>query len=190
MDDREGLTGREVVVLRKFLFSCNSALRISDMQKLDEDLFNDGQMSLTPYKTEEYGTKINAVPLTQVGQMLLVDEIKFVKAQMSDTPYIQIQRQRNTIVRIFETYTEQACNRYLKRIAYKAKLPVNLHMHVGRYTFGTLSDEAGANHTALMKQMGIRKRETLEKYVKVTKKSISSNVVNLDALLASNPHSD
>jgi hypothetical protein len=187
LDDRNGLTGREVVVLRKFLFSCNSSLRISDLQKLDESQFINGEMSITPHKTEVYGTKIKSVPLNQIARMLLDDEIAFVKMQMSDKPYIKIQRTKDTIVRIFQTYTDQACNRYLKRIALKADLNVHLHMHVGRYTFGTLSDEAGANHTALMKQMGIRKRETLEKYVKTTATSITSNVENFNSLLKNTP---
>jgi hypothetical protein len=46
-----------------------------------------------------------------------------------------------------------------------------------------MSDEAGANHTALMKQMGIRKRETLEKYTKTNKKRIEANVEGFNSLL-------
>lgn len=189
-DDRDGLTGREVVALRKFLFSCNSALRASDMQNLDTDLFKNGEMSITPMKTEEHGTKIKSVPLSDIARMLLTDEIAFVKAQMSDNPYIKIQRQKNTLVRIFETFKEQTMNDFLKRIARKAGLDVNLHMHVGRYTFGSLSDEAGANHTALMKQMGIRKRETLEKYTKTNKKRIEANVEGFNSLLKNTRLSD
>lgn len=191
VDNRDGLTGREVVVLRKFLFSCNSSLRISDLQNLDETQFENGEISITPQKTESYGTKIKSVPLNSIALMLLKDEKDFVKQQMSDKPYIKIQRTRGYIVRIFETYCDQATNRYLKRIATKAKINSNLHMHVGRYTFGSLSDEAGANHTALMQQMGIRKRETLEKYVKTNRKSIERNVSKfedlVDADISKNP---
>jgi hypothetical protein len=186
-DDRQGLTGREVVALRKFLFSCNSALRASDMQNLDLELFKDGEMSITPMKTEDHGTKINSVPLSDIAKMLLADEIAFVKRQMSDDPYIKIQRQKNTVVRIFQTFKEQTVNDFLKRIARKAGLDVNLHMHVGRYTFGSISDEAGANHTALMKQMGIRKRETLEKYTKTNKKRIEANVQSFNSILKTPP---
>jgi hypothetical protein len=137
-DDRDGLTGREVVALRKFLFSCNSAhSALATCRTWTLISFKDGEMSITPMKTEEHGTKIKSVPLSDIAKMLLTDEIAFVKAQMSDNPYIKIQRQKNTLVRIFETFKEQTVNDFLKRIARKAGLDVNLHMHVGRYTFGS-----------------------------------------------------
>lgn len=182
-DNREGLTAAEVIVLRKFLFSCNSALRVSDMQKLDISLFNDGKMSITPHKTETYGTRIKDIPLSDVAKALLQDEINFVRQQKSDKPYLKIQRMKDTS-RIFEAYKDQSCNRILKRIARKMKLDHKLHMHVGRFTYGSLMDEAGANHTALMKQMGIRKRETLNKYVKTNAKRIEDNVDRFNKLVA------
>lgn len=182
-DTRKGLTAAEVVVCRKFLFTCNSALRISDMQKLDTTIFSNGKMSITPHKTETHGTKIKEIPLSDIALMLLEDELKFVAQQKSDNPYIKTLRYKST-GRIFEAYTDQPCNRLLKRIAIKAGLEVNLHMHVGRYTYGSLMDESGANHTALMKQMGIRKRDTLNKYVKTNEKRISANVDQFNKLVS------
>ena len=176
-DERPGLTASEVVILRKFLFSCNCALRISDLQKLEESHFVNGEMSIKPHKTERYGTNIKSVPLNDIALMLLGDEIDYVEAQQSDNPYHRIQRFTAGVkLRIFETYVDQSCNKYLKRIATKCEIKVNLHMHVARYTFGSLMDQAGANHTALMKMMGIKKRDTLEKYVKTNKKRIIEDV--------------
>lgn len=154
IDTREGLTAAEVIVLRKFLFSCNSALRVSDMQKLDVSLFNHGKMTITSHKIETYGTRIKDVPLSEMAKMLLADEIEFINQQQSDTPYLKIQRIKDAS-RIFQAYVDQVCNRILKRIALKTKLDLKLRMHVGRFTYGSLTDEAGPNHTALMKQMGI-----------------------------------
>lgn len=182
-DLRKGLTAPEVVVLRKFLFSCNSSLRVSDMQKLDTSIFSNGRMSITPHKTETYGTKIKDVALTEIAVMLLEDEMKFINIQRSGTPFLKTMHNKS-LSRIFEAYTDQACNRLLKRIAKKLELDVNLHMHVGRYTYGSLMDEAGANHTALMKQMGIRKRDTLNKYVKTNEKRISGNVEQFNKMVS------
>ncbi|HEY0740237.1 MAG TPA: hypothetical protein VGD40_02210 [Chryseosolibacter sp.] len=58
-------------------------------------------------------------------------------------------------------------------------------MDVARFTYGSLMDEAGANHTALMKQMGIRKRETLNKYLKTNSKRIENNVQKFNNLIGS-----
>jgi hypothetical protein len=179
VDKRKALTYPEVVILRKFLFSCNSALRISDMMELDVSKFSNGEMNITPHKTERYGTNIKSVPLNDVARLLLDDEIADVAIMKETKPFL----------RIFERYVDQACNRVLKRIADKVGLNVNLHMHVGRYTFGSIMDQAGANHTGLMKYMGIKKRETLEKYVKTNIKVITSdiekanNMINLEEQL-------
>ena len=174
IDDREGLTYAEVVVLRRFLFSCNCALRISDLQELDETMFANGQMSITPHKTEKHGTKIVSVPLNDVARLMLDDEIRDVRVQREKLP---------TTLRIFERYTDQAANRLLKRIGDKVKIEVPLHNHVARYTFGSLMDQAGANHTGLMKYMGLRKRETLEKYVKASGKVIAADVVKMNEMI-------
>lgn len=174
VDDREGLTAPEIVVLRRFLFSCNCALRISDLQELDESMFSDGQMTITPHKTDRYGTKIDSVPLNIVARVMLDDEIEDVHRERAH---------RSTTLRIFERYTDQAANRLLKRIAGKVKLKSKLHNHVARYTFGSLMDQAGANHTGLMKYMGLKKRETLEKYVKASSKVIAADVGKMNELI-------
>jgi integrase/recombinase XerD len=173
-DNRQGFTYTEICILRKFLFACNTSLRISDLQKLDEDLFKDFNMSITPHKTERWGTKIDALPINDVAKMLLEDEISEVE---------KVRKATDKTLRIFERYVDQYCNRMLKRIAKKVGIEKNLHMHVARYTFGSIMDQAGANHTALMKLMGIRKRDTLEKYVKTNKAIIANDVAKMSAIV-------
>jgi len=177
-DDRPGLTYAEVVVLRRFLFSCNCALRISDLQELDESMFANGQMSITPHKTARHGTKIDSVPLNDIARMMLDDEIKDVRLQRAAL---------STTLRIFERYTDQAANRLLKRVAIKTEMTVKLHNHVARYTFASLMDQAGANHTGLMKYMGLKKRETLEKYVKASGKVIAADVTKMNEMIGTFP---
>jgi hypothetical protein len=165
-DNRNGLTYPEVVILRRFLFSCNCALRISDLQKLEVSMFNNGQMTITPGKTQQYGTLIDDVPLNDVARMLLDHEIL-------DNP-----KQK-----IFDRFSDQHSNRVLKTIARKLGIDANLHHHVGRYTYASIMDQAGANHTSLLKLMGLRKRSTLEKYVKTNKKVMKEDVDKMNQLI-------
>jgi integrase/recombinase XerD len=167
LDQRPGLTRAEVIVLRRFLFSCNCALRISDLQDLDSTMFNNGQMSITPKKTEKYGSKIVSVPLNDIARMMLDDEL----------------HDRTESLKIFDRYCDQSANRLLKRIAAKAGISVNLHNHVARYTFASLYDQAGGNHTSLMKYMGIAKRETLNKYVKNSDKVLQADIEKMNDYL-------
>lgn len=166
VDKRPGLTRGEIIVLRRFLFSCNCALRISDLQELDRSMFINGEMSIIPKKTDRYGTKISAVPLNDIARLMLDDEL-------ADNPGF----------RVFDRYKDQSSNRLLKRIATKCELGINLHHHVARYTFASLMDQAGANHTGLMKYMGLRKRETLEKYVKTNSKVIASDIEKMNQMI-------
>lgn len=162
-DERDGLTKPECIVLRRFLFGCNCALRISDLRKnLNRDTFANGLMTVIPHKTEKYGTKITSVPLNDVAQMLLEDEL-------NDNPGFQL----------FNRYSEGASNRLLKRIAAKKKLKT-LHHHMARYTFASLMDQVGANHTGLMKYMGLKKRDTLEKYVRPSDKVIEADIQKMN----------
>lgn len=177
-DTRPGLTRAEVIVLRRFLFGCNTALRISDLQELDEDLFSNGQMSITPIKTERYGTKIKAVPLNEIARTLLSDEIDDIRQERSE---------KNKGIRIFSRYTDQSANRLLKRIARKADLDINLHSHVSRYTFASIYDEAGGNHTSLMLLMGLVKRDTLNKYVKTNRKIVEKGIDRMNDYMKDTP---
>ena len=165
-DTREGLTRAEIIVLRRFLFSCNCALRISDLQELDKSMFSNGAMTITPNKTEKYGTKITSVPLNDVARLMLDDEI-------IDNPGFKV----------FDRYSDQSSNRLLKRVAEKSKLEINLHHHVARYTFASLMDQAGANHTGLMAYMGLKKRQTLEKYVKPNSKVIAGDIGKMNEMI-------
>lgn len=161
------LKDNERIVLRRFLFSCNCALRISDLQALERSQFSNGEMSITPKKTERYGTRIASVPLNDIARQMLDDEL-------TDNPS----------ERVFNRYSDQVSNRLLKRCAEKAELEINLHHHVARYTFASLYDQAGGNHTSLMKYMGLKKRETLEKYVKTNKGVMQGDIDKMNEMIS------
>lgn len=158
-------TPNQRIVLRRFLFSCNCALRISDLQKLNRSMFSNGEMSITPHKTERYGTQIKAVPLNDVARIMLDDEL-------NENPN-----------GLFNRFTDQYSNRTLKECARLAGVEVKLHNHIARYTFASLYDQAGGNHTSLMRYMGLRKRDTLEKYVKTNKGVMQKDIARMNEFL-------
>lgn len=167
-DNRKGLTLAEVRVLRRFLFMCNTSLRISDATAMTADNFKEYEMSVTPKKTEAHGTTVESVPLNDVAIQMLDDERADCKGQ-----------------KLFSRFTSQYSNRILKRIQKKADIQTKIHHHVARYTFASLMDQAGANHTGLMAYMGLKKRDTLNKYVKTNKKIISQDIGKLNTMLKS-----
>lgn len=164
---------KERIVLRRFLFSCATALRISDLKSLTMDNFTaDGKMTLKPIKTERYGTKVINKPLNDLALVLLGDEIK-----------------EATDRRLFHRYNEQYSNDLLKKIAQKDAIGIKrrIYHHVGRATFASLYDQAGGNHRSLMEYMGLKKMNTLMRYVKTNEKVIADAIGKMnESLKASN----
>jgi len=155
------------VVLRRFLFSCATGLRISDLKRLTKANFRDGEMSLKPYKTRRFDKNLTSLPLNTLAQELLQDEI--------------IERRHPD--KLFHEPSDQYSNKALKEIAEIAKLHRRLHHHVGRSTFATLYEEAGGSESRLMEYMGLSKRETLSKYLHINYSGIKKDIDNLDELL-------
>lgn len=151
---------KEKIVLRRFLFSCSTALRISDLKMLTLDNFTpDGKMSLKPHKTGRYGTTVMNKPLNDLALILLGDEIK-----------------ERTDRRLFHRYNEQYSNELLKEIAKGINIKRRIYHHVGRATFASLYDQAGGNHRSLMEYMGLKKMNTLMRYVKTNEKVIADAI--------------
>lgn len=158
----DDVTPKEQIVLRRFLFACATALRISDLKTLTVENFSaDGKMTVKPIKTERYGTKVINKPLNDLALILLGDEIKDA-----------------TDRRLFHRYNEQYSNEILKAIAKNDKVKINrrIYHHVGRATFASLYDQAGGNHRSLMEYMGLKRMNTLMRYVKTNEKVIAEAI--------------
>ena len=167
---------KESIVLRRFLFACATALRISDLKSLTTDNFTpDGKMTVKPVKTEKYGTKVINKPLNDLAIVLLGDEIK-----------------EATDRRLFHRYNEQYSNDLLKQIAKNDKVGIDrrIYHHVGRATFASLYDQAGGNHRSLMEYMGLKKMNTLMRYVKTNEKVIADAISKMNNSLADAKISD
>lgn len=155
------------VILRRFLFSCCTGLRIGDLRMLTVDNFKNGKMTLDPKKTKKYGTHIDSVPLNEMAMQLLAEEIKVAGNKL------------------FFKYTEQYGNRMLKKIALHEKVAIDhsIHNHIGRSTFASLYDQAGGNHRSLMEYMGLTKMDTLMKYVQTNKEVIAEGIDKMNEAL-------
>lgn len=157
-------------ILRRFLFSCNTGLRISDLMRLTRDNFKNGRMTIAPHKTKRFGTKVDDAPLNDLALALLNEEIR-----------------ANDDHRLFQTYTEQYGNRTLKNIAKAISMDHQLSNHIGRSTFASLYDQSGGNHRSLMEYMGLTKMETLMKYVQTNKEVIQEGINKMNKTLAPKP---
>lgn len=167
------ITHKERVVLRRFIFACCTALRISDLKKLTIDnfistdnFFTEGKMNLTPHKTSRYGVRVINKPLSDLALILLRDEIE-----------------EATDRRLFYRYNEVYSNSLLKDIALGIGINRRVYHHVGRSTFASLYDQAGGNHRSLMEYMGLKKMNTLMRYVKTNESVIAEAIAKMNSAM-------
>lgn len=105
-------------VLRWFLFSTETGLRISDIRRIEHDNIINNMLVFTPYKTREINNIRVDVPLTRKAWQLISDE---------GTEH----------GKIFLCYSEQKMRKYLKESLPSAGIHKNLSFHAGRHTFAT-----------------------------------------------------
>lgn len=137
------VTDTEYVVLRAFLFTCFTSLRISDVYKAgNKMLVSHSHLTFTAKKNQRRAPKRVNIPLIPIARAL-VDE---------------------SLHTFFELPTEQEYNRTLKDLAAKANIKKRLTSHVGRHTFGYLYMTTVGNLYSLKEIMGHSKIETTERY--------------------------
>ncbi|OON65491.1 tyrosine-type recombinase/integrase [Hymenobacter sp. CRA2] len=136
-------------VLQKFLFSCNSSLRLGDLKAIQHARFDGAEMVFKIQKTYEDKMRDMMLPLTR----------KAIR-------YLEDSRIENG-VEGFYNYTDQASNRILKKIGAELGITTRMHHHVGRETFGTEFIRRGGKVEVLQKLMDHSKITTTMKYVHV-----------------------
>jgi len=137
-------------LLRYFLFSCYTGLRISDIAKITWNNIHDDLLVYTPTKTKSKGETVT-VPITREKKYL--PEFK-----AGNKP-------------VFETFSDPVSNRYLKKVAEKLKITKNITFHTSRHTFGTLMAEGG-HLTETQKMMGHSDIKTTMGYIHTSNKSV------------------
>lgn len=130
-------------VKNPFLFCCFTGLRFSDVQSLKWEDIENGTIILKIKKTKEFVR----IPLSENAKRLMP------KSQEKGT--------------VFKTISLQGTGKRLKAWATKAGVKKNLHFHVSRHTFGTLTLDNGADIYTVSKLLGHRSIATTQIYAKV-----------------------
>lgn len=154
------LTDTEVVVLRAFLFTCFTSLRISDLKRANATwLVSDNILQFMQYKNRGRTPKLISIPFIPIAKSL-VDDMDSL---------------------FFSLPTEQEYNRTLKDLAIKAGINKRLTSHVGRHTFGYLYMTEVGNIFGLKEIMGHSKLATTERYSHLDEDYNLSQVMKLEA---------
>ena len=140
-------------LLKYFLFSCYTGIRISDIGLITWNNIHDDLLIFLPTKTKNQN-KFTRVPL------LARDKIFLPEYKPGDTI-------------IFDTFSFPVSNRYLKEIAKVEGVDIKktISYHTSRHTFGTLFAEGG-NIQALQEMMGHGSITTTMGYVHSSTKSL------------------
>ncbi len=142
-------------VLRKFLFSCYTGLRISDSAQITRQMISNGQLKVSLVKGRTFG-KVVQIPLPDYAKELITGRAGV----------------------LFKKISDQKCNIWLKVIAEKANIEKRLTFHVSRDTFATIFIEMGGDVFTLKDILGHGSVKTTEIYVKMSenrKKQLMGN---------------
>ncbi|WP_165840913.1 site-specific integrase [Larkinella punicea] len=147
------------IVLRHFLFSCFTGLRISDAKAVSHENIKGDWLVIMPKKTMRYH-KVIRIPLHPMARVLIT----------------------TSLGSLFETYSEPYTNRVLDKIGQAAEIDFKVTTHTARHTFGTLFIELGGDVVTLKEYMGHANIQTTMKYVHLSEKRRKEKINVFDKL--------
>lgn len=147
------------LVLRHFLFSCFTGLRISDAKTVSHENIKSDWLVLMPRKTLGKQKTVR-IPLHPRAKELIC----------------------SSLGKLFDTYSEQYTNRLLEKISQAAKVDFKVTTHTARHTFGTLFIELGGDVVTLQQYMGHQDLKTTMKYVHISEKRQMERINVFDKL--------
>jgi integrase/recombinase XerD len=148
----------EKKILRGFLFSCETGIRISDLKQLNRSQIQGKTLSVTMKKTSQPVI----IPLTNRALRLIDD------APMYGS--------------IFKTLSDQKINEKLKFIALRAGIKKNITNHVGRHTFATLFWEKTKDVLSLQRILGHENIAQTMVYTHVSKQVLEQQMEKYEAI--------
>ena len=143
-------------ILARFLFSCFTGLRISDVQNLTADNFHEDMLFFKSVKTE----KMQKIKLNKSALNFVDPEIVFPGK-----------------------FTDEYINRELKFIARACKINKVVSFHVSRHTFATNYLLSGGNVVNLQKLLGHSKIEQTMIYVHIVEALQEKEIMSMDEIL-------
>ena len=147
------------LVLRHFLFSCFTGLRISDVKSVAHDNIKGDWLVIMPKKTLRKQKTIR-VPLHPMAKILI----------------------QTSLGHLFETFSDQYTNHLLDKIGQAARVDFKIKTHTARHTFRTLFIELGGDVVTLKDYMGHRDLGTTMKYVHISEKRKKEKINVFDKL--------
>ncbi len=144
------------LVVGYFLFSCNTGLRISDVQTLERKDFQDGYVTLISKKTG----KDQSISLNKTVSKILAHEPRL----------------------FVEHFADQHINDELKKIMAQVGITKKVTFHVARHTFATSFIRAGGNPIKLQKLLGHSSISQTMVYVHMVEAEANSEIFLLDNL--------
>lgn len=157
--DGDEVNPTENEVLKGFLFSCYTGLRVSDNRSLTSEMIKDGLLHMNMKKGNRFG--------------------KTITVHLPDYAKKLIEGRKG---KIFNLYAEKTRNETLKILAAKAKINKRLTFHVSRDTFGTLFIELGGDPVSLKELMGHTSIATTMIYVKISEQRKKTLMMNFNRL--------
>ena len=146
-------------ILRAFLFSCFTGLRISDISALTWDDIAEKELRFIPQKTKNVNPMLLVVPLNASALTYLPD--------------------RGHRTRVFESFTTQYINRTVKELMKLIGADPSATFHVARHTFASGFLRAGGQVEVLQKILGHRKIETTMVYVHVDSSTMHEQMAQM-----------
>lgn len=143
-------------ILSKFLFSCFTGLRISDIKKIEVDNIIGDYLVFVSEKT---------------------GKLQRIQMNESAKKFIGKQKPFNS------NYTDEYTNRTLKDICKICGIKKRVTYHVSRHTFATNFIISGGNVTVLQKLLGHSKIEDTMIYVHIAESVTDIEILNLDTIL-------
>lgn len=142
---KKSLKEQDQNVLRAFLFSCFTSLRISDVYEANKSwMLSENFLLFTMAKNRQKKPKTIKIPISPLAKEFIADAMG----------------------QFFKLPTQQEYNRTLKDIANHEDVQISkrLTSHVGRHTFGYLFMTSVGDIYALKEIMGHSKIETTQRY--------------------------
>jgi len=152
-------------VLRWFLFSCFTGLRISDLRLVKHEQIINGILSFHPFKTLNVNNNKVYIPLSKTALKLIADE------STRKTGFL------------FSCISEPRMNLYIKEVCKVIKLSRKISFHAARHTFATIFLQKSKNANGiiiLQKLLGHKKLESTLKYSHVLDSDIKNAIQEFD----------
>jgi integrase/recombinase XerD len=161
------LNNKHQNVLRWYLFSCFTGLRISDLRAITfQNLINDC-LVFKPVKSKNTTNKQITVPVSPSATDFINDENKPLRTGP-----------------IFDCYSDQKMNEYIKEIAEIAKIRKSISLHSARHTFATIflqKVKSSSGILILQKILGHSKLETTMMYLHMLDQDLRNAMGEFDS---------